>query len=71
MITCIKCQDKGFYYVNEWIVEIQGMVDCECKTCTHADTTLVVLAIVHTCETTAIQCDDCGKILTEPKTDCR
>lgn len=40
------------------------------QTCTHADTTLVVLAIVATCETTAIQCDYCGKILTEPKTDC-
>jgi hypothetical protein len=41
------------------------------ENCTHADTSIVVLEIVATCEKTATQCDYCGKILTEPKTDCR
>ena len=41
------------------------------KDCTHADTSIVVLAIVVNCETTATQCDHCGKILTKPEIDCR
>lgn len=43
----------------------------ECKGCKHQDTTLVVIEVVANCEKTATQCDYCGKILTEPKTDCR
>lgn len=39
--------------------------------CGHADTSTVVLEIVSNCEKTAIQCDYCGKIVTEPKTECR
>lgn len=38
--------------------------------CPHSDVTLVVLAVVANCETTALQCDYCGQLLTEPKTDC-
>ncbi|NDP26435.1 MAG: hypothetical protein GZ087_03270 [Flavobacterium sp.] len=38
--------------------------------CKHEDTSLVVLELIGTCEKTAIQCDYCGKILTEPKIDC-
>lgn len=41
------------------------------ENCGHADTSIVVLEVVVTCETTAIQCDYCGKILTKPETDCR
>ena len=43
----------------------------ECKGCNHADTSIVVIEVVVNCEKTAIQCDYCGKIVTEPKTDCR
>jgi hypothetical protein len=39
--------------------------------CSHPDTSIVVLQIVANCEKTATQCDYCGKILTEPTTDCR
>ena len=39
--------------------------------CTHSDTSIVVIAIVVNCETTALQCDFCGQILTKPETDCR
>jgi ribosomal protein S27E len=42
----------------------------ECKKCSHADVSIVVIAAILTCETTAIQCDYCGQILTKPKTDC-
>lgn len=38
--------------------------------CGHADTSIVVILANQVCEETAIQCDYCGKILTEPKTDC-
>jgi len=39
--------------------------------CDHRDYSTVVLEIVANCEKTANQCDYCGKIITEPKTDCR
>lgn len=39
--------------------------------CTHQDTYIAVLEVSHTCETTAEKCMYCGKLLTEPKTDCR
>jgi hypothetical protein len=45
--------------------------DNECKGCDHKDTSLVVIEVTVTCEKTALQCDYCGKILDEPKTDCR
>lgn len=38
--------------------------------CRHSDVSLVVIAVVANCETTALQCDYCGKLLTDPKTDC-
>lgn len=43
----------------------------ECKGCDHADTTIVVIEVVANCEKTALQCDYCGEIITEPKRDCR
>ncbi|GEM55265.1 hypothetical protein B0A58_07320 [Flavobacterium branchiophilum NBRC 15030 = ATCC 35035] len=43
----------------------------ECKGCNHKDTSIIVLEVVATCEKTALQCDNCGEIVTEPKTDCR
>ena len=42
----------------------------ECKGCEHKDTSIVVIEATLTSETTAIQCDYCGKILTKPKTEC-
>lgn len=39
--------------------------------CDHKDTSIVVIEATVTCEKTAIQCDYCGKILTEPENDCR
>ena len=39
--------------------------------CEHKDTSIVVIEVTVTCEKTAIQCDYCGKILTEPENDCR
>lgn len=42
----------------------------ECKGCDHKDKSIVVLEVTATCEKTALQCDYCGEILTEPKTDC-
>ena len=44
--------------------------DDECKGCDHKHTSIVVLEATLTCETTALQCDYCGQLLTEPKTDC-
>jgi len=38
------------------------------KECDHKDTSIVVLEATVTSETTAIQCDYCGKILSKPKT---
>lgn len=43
----------------------------ECKGCDHSDKSIVVIEVVANCEKIALQCDYCGKILTEPKTDCR
>jgi len=43
----------------------------KCKGCTHQDTSIVVIKATTTCETTALQCDYCGELLTEPETDCR
>lgn len=42
----------------------------ECKGCDHSETSIVTTAVTVTCETTVTQCDNCGEILTEPKTDC-
>ncbi len=39
--------------------------------CKHKQKVLRVIHSVVTCETTAIFCQDCGKQLTEAKTDCR
>ena len=41
------------------------------ENCDHKDTSIVVIEVVVNCEKTALQCDYCGTILTEPKTDCR
>ncbi|PDS24668.1 hypothetical protein [Flavobacterium branchiophilum] len=40
------------------------------RICNHKDKSIVVLEIIATCEKTALQCDYCGTILTEPKTEC-
>ena len=29
--SCIKCDNKGWYFVNEWIGNLQGRKDCICK----------------------------------------
>lgn len=29
--TCPKCKGKGYYYVNEFIGNLQGTRDCSCK----------------------------------------
>ena len=42
----------------------------ECKGCDHKDTSVKVIEVTVTCEKTALQCNNCGKILTEPKTEC-
>jgi ribosomal protein S27E len=42
----------------------------ECKGCDHKDTSIKVMEVTVTCEKTALQCNNCGKILTEPKTEC-
>lgn len=39
--------------------------------CKHHKTIIRVLKITTTCETTVVECMDCGKKLTQPKTDCR
>ena len=31
MLVCPKCNDKGWYYVAEFIGKLQGMKDCSCK----------------------------------------
>jgi hypothetical protein len=41
------------------------------ENCDHKDTSIVVLEVVVNCEKTALQCDYCGTILIEPKTECR
>ena len=39
--------------------------------CKHKNKVLRVIYSVVNCETTATFCEDCGKQLTKPKTDCR
>ena len=58
MIKC-KHTEEGYCHADE------------CKGCDHKDTSIVVLEIVKKKKKTALQCDYCGKIITEPKTDCR
>ncbi len=29
--VCTLCDNKGFYFVNEWIGSHQGRKDCKCK----------------------------------------
>lgn len=41
------------------------------RTCTHNNTHIRTISAVHTCETTALYCLDCGEQLTKPKQDCR
>lgn len=43
----------------------------ECKGCDHHSASIVVIEAVASCEKTALQCDYCSELLTEPKTDCR
>lgn len=43
----------------------------EQENCDHKETYLSVLNATHTCETTALKCLHCGKLVTNPKTDCR
>jgi hypothetical protein len=38
--------------------------------CEHLDTSTVVIEATATCEKTVVQCDYCGKFLTEPKISC-
>ena len=40
------------------------------KRCDHNNCVMRVISTVVTCETTAIFCQDCGKQLSKPKTDC-
>lgn len=30
-LICLKCNGKGWYFVNEWIGDLQGRKDCNCK----------------------------------------
>ncbi len=30
-MSCEKCNDKGWYFVNEWFLGLQGRKDCSCK----------------------------------------
>ena len=41
--------------------------DDECK---HGNTFTSVKNVTATCETTTVECMDCGKILSGPKTEC-
>ncbi len=38
--------------------------------CKHQNKITRVLIVTSTCETTVVECADCGKQLSEPKTDC-
>lgn len=31
MSKCNKCNDKGWYFVDEWFGNLQGRKDCSCK----------------------------------------
>lgn len=42
----------------------------ECGGCDHANISIAVIEIIATCEKTALRCENCGEILTQPKTDC-
>ena len=59
----------------EWPIYCENykcdFADITPENCDHKDTSIVVIEVVLNCEKTAIQCDYCGKIVTEPKTDCR
>ena len=54
---CRPSQCKGNYSITEL--------------CQHPNTAVVVLNTTVTCETTALECLDCGELLTKPETDCR
>lgn len=41
------------------------------EVCPHKIIYLKVIESIVNCETTVEVCEDCGKIVTEPKTDCR
>lgn len=59
----------------EWPIYCENykcdFADITPENCEHKDTSIVVIEVVVNCEKTALQCDYCGKIITEPKTDCR
>ena len=59
----------------EWPIYCENykcdFADITPENCEHKDTSVVVIEVVVNCEKTALQCDYCGKIITEPKTDCR
>jgi hypothetical protein len=40
------------------------------EVCPHDITEIRVIAAVATCETTVLVCTECGKQLTQPKTEC-
>ena len=40
------------------------------EVCPHEITYLKVIESIATCETTVEVCEQCGEIVTEPKTDC-
>lgn len=74
-VNCLRKNPKDLYANTfkplMWEPEQSAKVNTDINPCDHKDTSIVVLEIVATCEKTAIQCDYCGEILTEPKTDCR
>lgn len=66
--------DKCIYFPDK-ICEFKTYCEnykCDHQTipCDHEKTHIKVIESIVTCETTVEVCEDCGKILTEPKTDC-
>lgn len=37
--VCKRCNGAGFYFVNEWIGNLQGRRDCNCKLPTPTNST--------------------------------
>ena len=58
-----------FFLVMLFIILFQG--SGKNKKCSHKNAVLRTIYTSMNCETTAEFCQDCGKQLTESKTDCR
>jgi hypothetical protein len=64
-VTPCKHTSDGYCLRNEKDYCPNG----ECN-CPHMIATTQVIKSIVTCETTVEVCEDCGEVLTEPKTDC-